>query len=360
MSVTGNLVNGASFGRFVIVAVGLVIGGSGLSPASAQQPDASLPTAMPDVRTYAAMPQGFDPATASPGEIARYGLPPRPDATSDPEGYAAWLEDVGPGIERPVPKLRRSSTVYAGAKKLSDTNWSGIVFQTDVSRYGKRSFQSVHAAWTVPSVQPPLGTCRKTPNSGTFEVGIWPGIGGFGGEPALLQAGMGAATACADGAVEARYWAWYEFYPKGSVVIETLPVSPGDAMSVYVWSTSGRKGHAYLVNRSLKKSASFAFTAPKGTPLVGSSVEWIVERPGHDGVLSDLANYTEVTIHQATAKTGTGLAVASGGSYTGDGITKYNVTMTTSTGRKKKLSVASTTGPSAIRFEAVGPGRTGE
>lgn len=342
--------------KFVRVLAGLgVLAVSALSPAAvvSAETGTAVPSGLAGVEVFGALPGGFDPATASDRQIERYGLPPRPDRKSDPGGYAAWLMDVSPEIRRSVPRLSpapaREKERHA---RSTSTNWSGVVFQREISKYGRKSFHSIHAAWSIPAVQPPLGTCDETPDSDPYLIGIWPGLGGFDGDAGLLQAGTAAETACEDGAVAAEHWTWCEFYPNPPVTIDSIPALPGHVLSVYVWSTSPRVGHAHVVNRTTRQSASFNFKLDSGdTRLIGSSAEWIVERPGTSEGLSNLANYTEVVIYEASATTRDGLTVEPGGSYKGHAISKN---LTTMRGSDKKLSIAEVIGDQAIRFRARG------
>jgi hypothetical protein len=71
---------------------------------------------MGSIKTYPLPPDGFDPHTAQPRELRRYGLPQRPDAAIRPELAARWdkifsrkltyivpsfqpIEELLPGIE---------------------------------------------------------------------------------------------------------------------------------------------------------------------------------------------------------------------------------------------------------------------
>jgi hypothetical protein len=49
-------------------------------------------TASGSVRTHPAPPKGFDPRTATPRELRRYGLPQRPDSALNPKLAARWDE----------------------------------------------------------------------------------------------------------------------------------------------------------------------------------------------------------------------------------------------------------------------------
>jgi hypothetical protein len=55
---------------------------------------ATINTNRPGIRTYAAPPEGFDPAKASDAQLAFYGFPPRPDSQSDPAYSAFWERAV--------------------------------------------------------------------------------------------------------------------------------------------------------------------------------------------------------------------------------------------------------------------------
>jgi len=58
--------------------------------------------------------RGFDPATATDEEIARRGLPPRPDPRKNPRAYERWRHMVSPNFKRIIPKTR-TTNIYNGA-----------------------------------------------------------------------------------------------------------------------------------------------------------------------------------------------------------------------------------------------------
>lgn len=328
-------------------------------PAAAADPVAVAPAGLAGVQTFGAVPDDFDPETASDREIDRLGLPPRPDRKTDPAGYAAWVRDVSPDIRRSLSRTDRTRAITSPQPSQDRTsNWSGFVFQRPIEKYGRKSFRSIHATWSIPAVQPPLGTCETTPNSGNYEIGIWPGLGGSGNDRTILQAGTAARTSCVGGEVTADHWAWYEFYPNPPVTIETVPALPGHVVSVYVWSSSPRVGHAHVVNRTTQESASFKLTFDDAdNRLIGSSAEWIVERPGDGDGFATLPNYTEVVMYEATAKTRDGIDVDLGGDYKNHRITRTRKAMVFDPGPGKKISIAEIIGERAVRFRARGPAK---
>lgn len=311
----------------------------------------------PGAYSYGPLPKTFDPVSASAAEIARYGLPARPDKKTNPQGYAGWLTDVSPDIKRIKIEIPTLAAVRRGNKSPS-TNWSGVVFtREDISQYGAKSFASVHAAWSLPNVKMPAGVCNKDKNTpeGAYQASVWPGIGGDSEQfKGLIQAGTDSSAQCVRGRSKTQNWLWYEFYPLTSQPISELPVEPGDVVSVYVWAVSGAEAHAHIVNRSLRRSVSLRFHQPKGTPLVGESLEWIIERPTYDGALTNLADYTEATVYEAWGTTAAGKLIVPATDGTGK-IDKRVVVMIDDDG--EKLSIPKIIGSEAIHFHNTGPSK---
>ena len=81
-------------------------------------------------------PDGFDPRAASPLELRRYGLPPRPDPAVRPELAAVWDEvfsrtlsyitPVFQPVEELVPGISRADRPRPDANGTNGT-WSGTV-----------------------------------------------------------------------------------------------------------------------------------------------------------------------------------------------------------------------------------------
>jgi len=183
---------------------------------------------------------------------------------------------IGPSIGGCVG-LAGSSSVsgtlsHNVAFTIDSTNWAGYAV---VGSAG--SVSQVTGSWIQPSV-----TCTK---SATY-LGLWDGIDGFNTKT-VEQAGTLAY--CLHG--NAHYSAWYEFYPKASVTIPSLTVTPGSTISVTV-----------TYNAS---AADFAITVTVGNVSythVGTSIhaklataECIDERPMVNGHLTHLADFGNVT-----------------------------------------------------------------
>jgi hypothetical protein len=143
-----------------------------------------------------------------------------------------------------------------GNVTVSDsTNWSGYAVTGS-------SFTTAKASWTVPTVN-----CTTTPN--TYSS-FWVGLDGW---TSSTVEQTGTDSDC-DGK-SPSYYAWYEFYPAGSVLISSVAVSPGNHISATV-SYSGSEFTTTITNETTGKSFS---KSGKVSGAKRSSAEWIAEAP---------------------------------------------------------------------------------
>jgi hypothetical protein len=165
----------------------------------------------------------------------------------------------------------------------SSDNWAGYALNAPIG-----SVTYVQGDWKVPTVLGPV--CASTAWHSSVD---WIGIDGFA-SGTVEQ--IGTASQCYEGALQ--YFAWYEFYPAGSVMITTVPVSPGDTIAASV-SFSGGSFVVFLKDVTTGKSFKSAPTVVSGAQE--SSAEWIVESPfGSIGEL-ELANTGTNTFYGALA-----------------------------------------------------------
>jgi hypothetical protein len=255
-------------------------------------------------------PAGFNPLGASDTELAFHGVPPRPDASKNPEAYSHWSKLVSGTKNRITPILRQTNIYHKPAQNLSiadktavkpdsspstalnatsitSTNWSGYAnYVASGTFLGNNSF--VFAEWTVPFAQQAFGTC-----AGNWEYSAqWVGFDGFNSAD-VLQAGSEADAFCSGGSKSQYYGLWIEWYPLPEVAISNFPINPGDLIGVEVWySSSSPHGHAYLVDLTTQQVTVIGFNPPSGTIFKGTSVEWVVEAPTVGSSQSALINYT--------------------------------------------------------------------
>jgi hypothetical protein len=135
------------------------------------------------------------------------------------------------------------------------TNWSGYAVEGS-------SFTKALGSWTIPTVN-----CSETPN--TYSS-FWVGIDGWTSDTVEQT---GTDSDC-DGTTPS-YYAWYEFYPNPSILISSVPVSPGNQMSASV-TYSGSEFTITITNETTGKSYS---KSSRVRGAARSSAEWIAEAP---------------------------------------------------------------------------------
>jgi hypothetical protein len=157
------------------------------------------------------------------------------------------------------------------------TNWSGYAVEGS-------SFTKALGSWTVPTVN-----CSTTPN--TYSS-FWVGIDGW---TSSTVEQTGTDSDC-DGRTP-HYYAWYEFYPAASVLISSVPVSPGNHISATVTWNSGSSFTVTVTNESTGKSFSKTGTV-RGAAR--TSAEWIAEAPccTNAGGILPLADFGTVDFGQ--------------------------------------------------------------
>src|SRR5271166_460557 len=165
---------------------------------------------------------------------------------------------VSPRATEVISKFR-SAPMRFHAKRLDGSvesgNWSGYAVTGS-------AFTDAKGSWVVPKTN-----CTKTPNT---YAAFWVGIDGYS-SPTVEQTG----TLVFCNGTSPEYYAWYEFYPKATFLITSVPVSPGDKISAEV-AYNGSKFVTTITNETTGKSFS------KKASVSGakrSSAEWIAEAP---------------------------------------------------------------------------------
>jgi hypothetical protein len=279
-------------------------------------------------------------------ELAMRGYPIRPDPKQAPDAFATWRKAVtkastfvparlviDPGVTHitsPViasPRKASPSTdiVCLLACVDSTANWSGYVLQGPAG-----SYDLVEGLWNVPAVQPEhdnqnTACCYKTVYSS-----YWIGLNGYGNPSPLVQDGteqdvtdyyvtvcIPFTSICTGEHYDVySYVAWTEIVPQqpSEEVISSVAVDPGDEIYSEVWlgnpggfpTAGGADGFFYIEN--LTRSEYTLFHQPiVTTPTdVGSTAEWIMERPTVNGALPDLADYGVASMSDAYALSTTG------------------------------------------------------
>jgi hypothetical protein len=150
----------------------------------------------------------------------------------------------------------------------SSENWSGYAVTGPAG-----SVTNVEGSWIAPSV-----TCSSTNSYAAF----WVGIDGYSSDTVEQT---GTMAQCQGGTP--TYYAWYEFYPKGSYEISSVPVSPGNTMSAGV-TYSGGEFTTTITDVTTGKTYS---TTQAVASAEESSAEWIAEAPSSNTGILPLADF---------------------------------------------------------------------
>jgi hypothetical protein len=285
------------------------------------QKSATVPTNIPGVHRFPDPPAGFNPVTASEMELASYGFPRRPDPQANPGRYARWVQAMRAARTHWTGQLRETGIFHGTMKPaklvappasgienapntFNSENWSGIVLTNTLTKYNtKTSFAIAESYWNVPFAQEAFNTNGEGNicDNQYDIVSVWNGLDGSqlakGGNADVLQAGTTSEVYCSGG--DTTYfmpYAWFEWVPGGEIA--EFYVYTGDDMFVSTSALSATTGQIILIDLTRDIYDNLAITAPAGTSFVGSSAEWIVERPSYECgpgpfvCLYPLANYT--------------------------------------------------------------------
>lgn len=165
-----------------------------------------------------------------------------------------------------------------GYSHSTSTNWAGYA-----ALGSPGTFSSVSATWVQPSV-----TCTSQNTYSAYWVGL-------DGDTTSTVEQLGTEADCAGGS--ARYYAWFEMYPRRGYYINTVTVRAGDSYSASV-SYQG-SGQFLLTLADTTAGTSFRTTQKLGSAK-RASAEVIVEAPWSGGVLP-LANFGKAKFTGATA-----------------------------------------------------------
>jgi Peptidase A4 family len=175
-------------------------------------------------------------------------------------------------------------------------NWAGYAVLAPAD-----NVKMVTGSWTVPTI---LGsTSTKCPDTQRDweSNSVWVGIDGFS-SGTVEQTGTSAD--CFYGYT--MYYAWYEFYPSGSVV-SSMTVSPGDKITATVTYTGLNTTGVPTFKSSLTDTTTgVTFNSPRTAvpSAMRASAEWIDESPYYMGFLGLTHVSADVAFTGASATLG--------------------------------------------------------
>lgn len=186
-------------------------------------------------------------------------------------------------------KAVSSGTSFSSLETDSNTQWAGAGYQ-GLYNSGE-TLKGVSTTFNVLDASIP--TDADTGLS-TYYASAWIGIDGQESctdisNPGLWQAGVDSMIE--DGTLS--FYAWYEWYPADTVVIDLGDISAGDLISMNLTASSGTKGTIVMENTSTGKS--FTKTVTSDNEMCLDTVEWIMEDVTSDDSSSGLAAFDTLT-----------------------------------------------------------------
>ncbi|KAB8301237.1 hypothetical protein EYC80_003124 [Monilinia laxa] len=164
-------------------------------------------------------------------------------------------------------RLARRNKNSARSDDWYNESWAGAVLDG--------VYTGISASFPIP--KPAVGTTGET-SASEFTASTWEKSNG-----------------------EISYYAWYEWYPAATEVIDLGSLSANDIISVNLTTSGFNTGTVVMENKSTGKS--FTKTISSDKTLCGVSAEWIVEDLSIDSSDIGLASYGSVTFSDAIATT---------------------------------------------------------
>jgi hypothetical protein len=283
---------------------------------------------MSSIKTYPLPPDGFNPHSAQPRELRRYGLPQRPDAAIRPELAARWDKILSRKLTHIVPSFRPLKELLPGIEPrgplgpdlmtVTHPFWSGCVVHTAPGQ----TFDWVQGEWSVPDVVPPVS------GQGNWYSFAWIGIDGTAD---VTQIGtVQYVSTDTNGKVSKGCYAVFEWWPQTWTAISNFPLSFGDTVIGLICMDSPTDAYVNLVNLTQGFRAGFDITPPANTTSAENQIEWVFEHPGVGGESPDLPKFGEIFFDAALGGHGLNY-LADAGTDTVINMVQNNVTVATTT-----------------------------
>jgi Peptidase A4 family len=264
-------------------------------------------------------PQGFDPLKASDRQLAQYGLPERPARGTDPELFAFWQLMLGSAeVVEPIfpwdPAFARVLIVQGQGPlprqrfnhRETSKNWSGA-YITPIPRPNR--FFCAMGAWAVPTASMPQIPPRGVSSNRDYRSSTWIGIGGQRSYNSMPQIGTSQNITMDQGIPCVTTGAWWQWWIKGrkpndAPIPIDFEVADGDEILAWLTVEPPTPGDVRfnLKNQRTKKIIAFKVRAPAQILPLGSSVEWVHERPTDQDRIYPLAKCTPVSFRHCLAE----------------------------------------------------------
>ena len=196
---------------------------------------------MEGVRVFPPPPKGFDGLTATKTDLARHGIPPRPDPRTQPERAALWEQCARRygGFEHLEPQLIPADTPTTPAPAEQRVVGLTPLIHCGYMLFSEPAFTQLSATWTVPNLNHTPG-----PHPGPIPFRTFFGLGSLDVHVEMTVDAAQNVTSV--------------------ITIHTgaqvaLPVSPGDAISALLCLNTDPPGTAayFLANETTSQTVNF-------------------------------------------------------------------------------------------------------
>ncbi|WP_431202683.1 G1 family glutamic endopeptidase [Bradyrhizobium betae] len=258
---------------------------------------------------YEVVPDGFNLLDATPDKLDLYGIPQRPDAVTEPRLFAFWKRLVSSPFTARQPTFSSIDPPSLGGPAQSLLNWSGAL----ISSPSPERIVFATAGWKAPSVSLPSAPALFTPTNDPRSL-LWIGLDGHNGAlPNISLPQIGTAHWPNH---EPQHFAWWEWWRNSSsdetprmsqqaiTMIANLPINAGDEILAGLAVQVSGDVLFFIKNQSTGEFRSFLARPPGVILPLGSSVEWVVERPTDppSRKLFPLPNYGSVDFRYCLAR----------------------------------------------------------
>ncbi|TYL98188.1 hypothetical protein FXB40_06865 [Bradyrhizobium rifense] len=232
---------------------------------------------------YDVVPDGFDLLDATSDKFDLYGIPQKPNAVTEPRLFEFWKTLVSPPFTARRPTFRKIDPPSQGGPLQSLLNWSGAL----ISSPRPERIVFAAAGWTAPSVSLPSTPALFTPLNDPRSL-LWVGLDGHNGmlpNISLPQIGTGHWPNHTP-----QHFAWWEWWRNPApneasteqqelLMIGNLPINAGDEVLAGLAVQVSGDVLFFIKNQTTGEFRSFLARPPGVIQPLGSSVEWVVERP---------------------------------------------------------------------------------
>lgn len=279
-----------------------------------------IPTNLPEFKTVAPPPKGFNPLRATADELHKHHLPHRPDPRASKAAAKAWRKAmsrirtyVAPQL-KPGHRIRRASlgNLASIGKHGTQSGWAGIIAS-------EGSFTQVWSIFVYPHVVAPSGSIPQPVTNGVpnYTFNAWIGLDGTDGSGDVCQAGVETdlyVQSVSDGIVtNTNTYPWIEWFPLNTIV-ENFVITPGDTIALLIQylGVSNNQFQASVHFSNLTTGVAITpiiLAAPYGTLqkdnalYQGNTAEWIVEPTAYtnQGIYSAIADFGDLIFVDAGA-----------------------------------------------------------